>query len=165
MTMNLDTDTVRRLRDALLDRQGLARQDGEPSTGAARSASLARVAPFVETMYLVMMADGRAEAAERTAIAGAISILTRGVLDEDAVATLLRDCEARAAQEGVQPRLQALGARLSADRADAETAFSLAAAIALADQSVDQREHALIENLTEWFGLSPKRATALISSI
>ena len=162
--MNLDTETVRRLRDALLDRQ-IAEPGGASPPHAARQATVDRVAPFLETLYLVMMADGVAEPAERAAINGAIAILTQGVLDEATVVGLLEHCENRAAAEGVERRLQGIGARLSADRADAETAFSLAAAVALADHTVDQHEHALIEKLAEWFGLSEKRAMALISDL
>jgi tellurite resistance protein len=162
--MNFDTATVRRLRDALLDRQ-IAEPGSAKTHAAAREATVGRVAPFLETMYLVMMADGVAEPAERAAINGAIAILTQGVLDEASVVGLLEQCEKRAAIQGVEPMLQAIGARLSADRADAETAFSLSAAVALADQTVDQHEHALIEKLVEWFGLSEKRAMALISDL
>jgi tellurite resistance protein len=163
--MELDTETVRRLRDALLDR-GAGDKAAEPrATEAVRQASSRRVAPLVETMYLVMMADGAEHARERSAIAGAIRLLTRGILSDAEVQSLLEDCESNLSRHGVEARLQLLGARISANRQDAETAFTLAAAIALADDAVDASEHDLVGRIAEWYGLSARRAGQLIEAL
>ena len=48
---------------------------------------------------------------------------------------------------------------------EAEAAFSLAAAIALADDSVHESENEFINQLAEWFGISAKRADEILDAL
>ncbi len=163
--MNIDTRTIRRVRDALVE-AGRLDEVGEPGIGApgdrGRDASLERVAPFVETMYLVMMADGRDHEHEIAAVRGATRALTHGLLDDTALEALLRRCGLLLREQGAQSRLQAIGSRICADRLDRETAFTLAAAVALADEDVAAEESTLLSSVAEWFGLSSRRSKAIL---
>jgi len=165
--LNIDTDTVRRLRDALIARGET--DPGPDGTGQEQPrevrASLLRVAPFVETMYLMMMADGRAGEAEQTAISGAIRLLTQGLVAEEELAELLRRCEERARAEGAEARLRAIGSHICADRMDREMAFTLAAVVALADNRVRSEESLLMSSVAEWYGISSKRGDELLHQI
>lgn len=164
-TVNIDTAAIRRLRDALLES---GRLDPAPESAGAgelearRELAAKRVAPFVETMYLAMMADGAATAEEMVAVTSAARILTDGLLQEAQLEQLLAHCAAVASEHGVSSRLQMLGARLCADRMDRETAFSLAAAVAMADKQLDPRESELISDVAEWYGISSRRLGELL---
>ncbi len=165
--MEIDTATVRRLRDALVAGGVIEQGDagGEGGTSDSRvTASKQRVAPFIETMYLVMLADGRADASERTAIASAARLLTGNLLSGADIDELLDRCEASIREQGAALRLQAIGSRLSADRLDRETAFTLAAAVALADDDVDATEIDLVGSVAEWYGVSSRRARELLGT-
>jgi len=164
MSLHIDTDTIRRLRDALLAESGLE-PVREGAVGAHREAAMARVAPFAETMYLVMAADGHTAEAEVASVRGAIRMLTRGLLDEEDLDELLQNCDRAARERGPGVMLQVLGSRLCANRSDRETAFTLAAAIALADDSVAEAEQALLADVAEWFGVSTRRAGELLGQI
>lgn len=166
MSINLDTQTIRRLRDALVENGRIDDNDHSGGDIAARSqASLARVAPFVETMYLMMMVDGEAADAERDALRGAVNMLTHGLLQAGDLDDVLQRCEEEARKQGVEHRLQTIGARLCADRLDRETAFSLAAAVALADNQVVEAESLLVESIAEWYGVSSKRCAAILDEV
>jgi uncharacterized tellurite resistance protein B-like protein len=165
--MNIDTDTVRRLRDALIERGGATADATASGSSQPREiqASLQRVAPFVETMYLMMMADGRAGGSERTAITGAIRLLTRDLVTDDELDGLLRRCEELALAEGAAARLQSIGSRICADRMDREMAFTLAAVVALADNRVRSAESSLLREVAEWYGISARRSEELLQQI
>ncbi|MEH6516050.1 MAG: TerB family tellurite resistance protein [Halioglobus sp.] len=162
--MNIDTQTIRRLKDALVASGGSgalpdsARSAQETGTRAA----LERVTPFIETMYLVMMADGEATDTELDALRGALKILTQDLLDASTLVQVLLDCEQRMTSQGVEARLQAIGGKICADRSDRETALSLAAAVALADDSVAAEENELLHSIAEWFGVSDKRCRDIL---
>ena len=88
--MDIDTQTIRRLRDALIDSGRLA----APGAGAGASdASINRVAPFVETMYLVMVADGHHDEDEVSVIRGAMRTLAGDSLADADFDALVRDSQ------------------------------------------------------------------------
>lgn len=164
--MNIDTATVRRLRDALLA-WGAAAGDpsgrvGDRPAGRGQQASFERVAPFVETMYLVMMVDGRAEVREELALRGALLTLTDGLLESALLDELLLHCRQLAADFGAETRLQSIGGRICANRMDRELAFTLAAAVALADDTVATEETLILNSIAEWFGVSDRRRRELL---
>ncbi len=165
MSLDIDTDTIRRLRDALLAEADLQSAPGESHIDSRRQAALARVAPFAETMYLVMIADGHHAPEEIASLRGAIRILAGDLITAEDLDGLLASCEAAARERGPATLLQVLGSRLCADRSDRETAFTLAAAVALADDEVAEAEMALLDDVAEWFGVSSKRATQLLGEI
>jgi len=164
--MNIDTVTVRRLRDALLaggrvsDDVSAERADRPRDRG--RQAAMERVAPFVETMYLVMMVDGHADLQEELALRGALLTLTDGLLESALLDELLLHCRQLAADFGAEARLQSIGSRICANRMDRELAFSLAAAVALADDAVAVEESLILESISEWFGVSGSRRRELL---
>ena len=163
--MNIDTAKIRRLRDALVEGgrlQAAEVQRGDRPTSVGRLAALDRVAPFVETMYLMMMADGQGGKQEQEAIRGAMRVLTQGLLDDEGLAELVGHIEQQVLDQGVEARLQAIGSRICADRLDRETAFSLAAATALADDKVVTEESLLVSSIAEWFGVSGKRCREIL---
>lgn len=164
--MNLNTSLVQRLRVALVESGRLV---PDPATSAVQpvgpdvqDAALERIYPFAETLYLVMMIDGEANDAELDAIQGAIRILSNGQLADSALDAIFEHCRERAAQRGAGACLQEIGTRLSSDRLDRETAFTLAAAVAMADDELRSAESALIGDICEWFGISSKRARVLL---
>lgn len=164
--MNIDTRTVRRLRDALIENGRLAggqqaAVDGRAG-GPGKEASIKRVTPFVETMYLMMTADGLHDDDENAAIRGAMRTLTHGLLDEADLEQLLQACAELVSTQGIEARLQAIGNRICADRADRETGFTLAAAVALADENVAAEESTLLASIAEWFGLSSRRSQEIL---
>ena len=160
--MEIDTQTIRRLRDALIE-GGLQPAAGNPAASTpGRRGSLKRVAPFVETMFLMMEADGHHDANEEAAIQGAMRTLTHGLLDDAELDSLLEACAGRLAEQGVQARLQAVGNRICADRVDREIGFTLAAAIALADSEVAIEESALLVSIAEWYGISTRRRREIL---
>ncbi|MCB1672152.1 MAG: TerB family tellurite resistance protein [Gammaproteobacteria bacterium] len=165
MPLKIDTETIRRLRDALIAKGQLeADQDGDSNVNVANQveASMKRVSPFVETLYLVMIADGLIENSEKEAIRGAISLLTHGFLNQQALDTIMESCESEVSQHGVEARLQKIGTIVSADRQDREIAFTLAAAVALADHDLASQEGSLLESIAEWYGVSERRREEIL---
>ena len=163
--IDIDTAAIRRMRDYFLNAEIT---DGEQQVHLSEnelSAVMRRAEPFAETMYLVMMADGDAGDDERRALTGAFHVLTQGAANEEIVAGLLSEFEQRERQQGVQGRLQQLGAHLSANAEDRETAFALGAVVALADHTVDVRESAVIQSLAEFYGVSSRRVGALLNDL
>jgi tellurite resistance protein len=172
--MRIETATIVRLRDALLQSgrrpslivspayETLAKQGllSPEETGA-----LERVDAVAETMYLMMAADGQLDASERDAIRGAIRGLTGNLLRTGTIDAMLAAYATRLKQDGRDARLQEIAERLSEVPVEAESAFSLAAAVALADDQVAEEENALINQLAEWFGLTRERADAILDEL
>ena len=64
------------------------------------------------------------------------------------------------------PRLTGRSAdQIAEDPNEAEGAFALAAAIALADDDVSDEENAFINQLAEWFGISGERAAEILDQL
>lgn len=167
--MKIDTHAIRRLRDYLLahpepadPEAGYLPDGANPWTG---SAIARRVEPFAETMFLVMMADGEPDAAERRALLGALNVLTEGQVSPALLEAMLDRFAADAEREGVEGRIARLGARLGADQDERETAFTLAAAIALADDRVHAHENHTLMLIREYYGVSERRMAALLDTI
>ena len=172
--MKIETNTIARLRDALLQSgrrpsmvvspayETLARQG---LLSPEESAALERVEPIGETMYLMMAADGIVKAAEKDAIRGAIRGLTGNLLRSGTIEAMLTNYATRLVQQGRDARLQEIAEYMSEIPVEAESAFSLAAAIALADDHVADEENQFINQLAEWFGLTPARAESLLDEL
>jgi tellurite resistance protein len=172
--MNIDTATIRNLAQALL-------QSGRRSTSVVSSAyqtltrqgllsnaelqALSRVDAVAETMFLMMAADGRLDPEERLAVRGAIRGLTGDVLQDGTIDVMLENYQAQLVREGRPSRLHHVASSLAPNAEDAEGAFALAAAVALADDQVATAELELIDQLAEWFGISPARAASLLDQL
>lgn len=172
--MKIDTATIARLRDALI-------QSGRRQAAVVSSAyetltredllseeekdALSRIEPMVETMFLVMSADGRISAGEMDAIRGAVRGLTEGLLQEGTIKVMLEACQQRLEREGRDTRLDSVTSQLKQDREDAEGAFALAAAIAMADHEVATEENELILDLGSRLGIGAGRAHAILDQL
>ena len=125
-------------------------------------AILDRTLPILEIMYLMMVADRDANPLEHDTLRGAMKTLVGDHLADAAIDWVMGEFEASLAREGAASRLQRIGVRLSADREDAESAFALAAAVAVADERVDAKEDQLLAEIAEWLGITAARATSIL---
>jgi tellurite resistance protein len=116
-------------------------------------------------MYLMMVADRDANPLERDTLRGAMKTLVGDHLADAAIDWVMGEFEASLAREGAASRLQRIGVRLSADREDAESAFALAAAVAVADERVDAKEDQLLAEIAEWLGITAVRATSILEEV
>lgn len=172
--MKLKTKTILRLRDALL-------QSGRRPSFVASSAyetltregllspeevgALTRVDPVAETMFLMMAADNKVTDTEREAVRGAIRGLTNSGLRTGTINVMLENYERRLATDGRETRLREIAETIAEEPTEAESAFALAAAVALADDEVADEENAFINQLAEWFGLSPERSAEILDQL
>jgi tellurite resistance protein len=129
------------------------------------SAALTRVDPMAETMFLMMAADGKVADAERDAVRGAIRGLTDNLLRSGTIKVMLEVYEQRLKEQGRESRLQEIAETLAEDQHEAEGSFSLAAAVALADDEIHDEENSLINQLAHWFGISKERADGILDQL
>lgn len=162
-TMEIDTGAIRRLRDGLLRSAASPEETGDGDGSQQAEATLARIEPFAETMYLVMMADGKSDPGERRAVKGALELLTDGHLPLPELEALLDRFARDASEQGAEARLMQIGAILGGDREGRETAFALAAAVALADSRVQIDENRVMAWVQEYFGISSKRSAEILA--
>lgn len=172
--MKIETTTIRRLRDALLSsgrrpsmvlspayelltREGLLSQE--------ETIALTRVDPLAETMFLMMAADGKIEDAERDVVRGAIRGLSDNVIHSGTIKVMLENYQKRLDEDGRDERLRQIADEIADEPSEAEGAFSLAAAVALADDEIADEENAFINQLAEWFGISAERASAILDQL
>src|SRR5882724_9571353 len=120
--MKIETATIRRLRDALLESGRRASSVMSPAYETLARAgllsddertALARVDSVAETLFLMMAADGKVTTTERDAWRGAIRGLAGDVLHEGTIQVMLEQYERSLAAEGREARLRALGSSLS----------------------------------------------------
>ncbi len=172
--MRIRSATIVRLRDALLEsgrRPSLVVSSAyETLTRAGllstdEVATLSRVEPLAELMYLMMSADGVVSEVERDAMRGALRGLSNNVLRTGTINVMLETFAERAKEQGRDERLRELAEELCEHESDAEAAFALAAAIALADDDVADAEDAFINQLATWLGISPPRAEELLDQL
>ena len=163
--MNIDTDAIRRLRDHLLAHDYPEGIGADYVAVSQVEALIRRVDPFAETMYLVMIADGRPAERERRALVAAIDILTNGTLGSSDIASMIDRFEKALGGSGAEARFAQIGARICVDRDDRETAFSLGAVIALADEEVDVSENLALKWIRQYYGISERTAAEILGSI
>ena len=172
--MKLKTKTVLRLRDALLQsgrRPSFVASSAyetltrEGLLSAEEVAALNRVDPLAETMFLMMAADNKVTDTEREAVRGAIRGLTNSGLRTGTINVMLENYQRRLETDGREERLREIAETIAEEPAEAEGAFALAAAVALADDEVADEENAFINQLAEWFGLSPKKTSEILDQL
>jgi tellurite resistance protein len=162
----LSTSTVVRLRDQL-------RAAGSASLGAARGTSnpqdeaiiWAEYGPLCEAMYLMISADGDIARQELEVLGGAMRNLSGGVLDGDMIERLVERAKANADEHGRDSRLRQVIADLASDKARAEVAFVLAAAIAFADDTIADEENETLDTIAEGLGIDETRADELLDAV
>jgi len=172
--MKIDTATIARLRDELLERgrrQTLVLSPAyehltrEGLLTAEETEALSRVDPVAEAMFLMMAADGSLAEEELDVIRGAIRELTSSALRSGTIKVMLESYTDKLAQEGWEARLKDVADNLSSDASRAETAYGLVAAVALADEEVTLEENELIDRLGELLGLTDQRCCELLDII
>jgi tellurite resistance protein len=172
--VKLKTRTIERLRDALL-------QSGRRPSLVASSAyevltregllspeeitALNRVDPLAETMFLMMAADGKLTKDEQDAVRGGIRGLTDDALHSGTISVMLENYQRRLDEEGRDERLRQIADSIADQPSEAESAFALAAAVALADDDVAEEENAFINQLAGWFGIDPERSSAILDQL
>jgi tellurite resistance protein len=172
--MKIETATIRRLRDSLLQSgrrpsavltpayETLTRQS---LLSPEEMGALTRVDPLAETMFLMMAADERVTDIERDAVRGAIRGLTDDMLRSGTINVMLEGYEQRLQAQGRDARLREIADEIAEEPSEAEGAFSLAAAVALADDEVTDGENEFINQLAEWFGITEQRAGEILDQL
>jgi len=112
-----------------------------------------------------MSADGTLAEVERDTVRGAIRGLTDDMLRSGTISVMLEGYEKRLAESGRDARLHEIAEELAEDPKEAEAAFSLAAAVALADDHVSDEENVFINQLAEWFGITAERAAEILDQL
>lgn len=172
--MKLQTKTIERLRDALLQsgrRPSLVASSAyetltrEGLLSPEEVAALNRVEPLAETMFLMMAADGKLSEHEYDAVRGGIRGLTDNVLRTGTINVMIENYQRRLEQEGRDERLHQIAEAIHEEAAEAEGAFALAAAVALADDDIADEENSFINQLAEWFHIAPERASAILDQL
>lgn len=158
---------INRLRDHLME---LSTHSIPPQHGALRAESaspeeralMRRFRPFAELFYMVAAADGQVDEDEQSLILGAFRALTGGAVRRERLEELCRDLEEMRASQGWEDRLEAVCSELAQDHQDAELAFTLASAVALADDRVTENEEELLMTLGDWLNIRNSRSKILI---
>ncbi len=172
--MKLETATIRRLSEALLQsgrRPSVVMSSAyetltrEGLLSPEEMTALSRVDPLAETMFLMMAADGKVAEAEKDAVRGAIRGLTDNLIRSGTINVMLENYQQKLETEGREARLQEIAEAIADEPSDAEGAFALAAAVALADDEVAEEENELINQLADWFGISEERAAELLDQL
>jgi tellurite resistance protein len=164
----LSTSTVVRLRDQLraAGQKGMVAVVGTANPSADDVATVeAEYGPLCEAMYLMMSADGEIAQQELEVLGGALRNLSGNVLDGDMIERLLDRAKASAQAHGRDSRLRQVIADLSSDKARAEVAFVLAAAIAFADDTIADEENDTLDTIAEGLGIDETRADELLDAV
>ena len=125
----------------------------------------AEYGPLCEAMYLMMSADGDISREELEVLGGALRNLSGGVLDGDMIERLVERSKVNADKQGRDSRLSQVIADLSSDKARAEVAFVLAAAIAFADDTIADEENETLDAIAEGLGIDEARADELLDAV
>ena len=172
--MKIETATIRRLSEALLQsgrRPSMVMSPAyetltrEGLLSPEEMAAFTRVDPLAETMFLMMSADGKIEETERDAVRGAIRGLSDNLLRSGTINVMMETYQKRLDEQGRDERLREIADEIAEEKSEAEGAFALAAAVALADDEVAEEENELINQLAEWFGISEQRANEILDQL
>ena len=125
----------------------------------------AEYGPLCEAMYLMMTADGAISSDEREVLKGALRNLSGDGIRSAQIEALLETASKSVAEEGREARLQAVMEALHEDKARAEVAFVLAAAIAFADNAIADEENETLNSFAEGLGIDEGRANALLDDV
>jgi len=120
--------------------------------------------PFCDAMYLMMAADQQLTAAERDVIRGALRELDDRIRSRHVEAMIAASAEALS-RDGWEKRLAALAESIGDDRARADAAILLAAAVAYADGEIASAENDVMAMLMEALGVDEDHMHMLIGSL
>ncbi len=115
----------------------------------------------VEAGYLVAIADGTFDQAERATLVKAVEALSVDAVLEWETESLLDESAARVDKEGAEGRAQAVGRALK-DLGAAEAGLLLASAVARATKKVDKKEAAVLAAVGAAAGLGEAEIKAIV---
>lgn len=118
-----------------------------------------------ETMFLMLSADGDVSGRERVTMRGAVRELTAGALPSTEIDRLSDMAKQRLEVEGRGARLDAVTAALKRNKSAAEAAFVLAAAMAFADDKIEDEENELLNELADRLDIDEARANELLDQL
>jgi tellurite resistance protein len=169
MMIWLSSSTIARLRDRLQQRgqrASIAAPEPNMSADAVELMTiLAEYGPLCEAMYLMMSADGRIGNDEREVLKGALRNLSGDTIRTAHMDAMLDSAGKNVADHGRTARMQAVVTQLHDDRARAEVAFVLAAAIAFADNAIADEENETLNDFAEGLGIEEARANQLLDEV
>jgi tellurite resistance protein len=165
----LSSSTLVRLRDQLQQR------GARPSIVAADPSMspenielqniLSEYGPLCEAMYLMMSADGEVGGDEKEVLKGALRNLSGDGIRTAHMEAMLEQAEKQVAGEGREARMAQVVRDLQEDKARAEVAFVLAAAIAFADNAIADEENETLNTFAEGLGIDEGRANQLLDEV
>src|SRR5512142_1527278 len=129
----LSNSTLARLRAQLQargQRPSIVSDPSMPPESVELLTLLAEYGPLCEAMYLMMSADGKIGNDEREVLKGALRNLSGDGIRSAHIESMLDSAGKRVVDEGREKRMKEVVASLHEDKARAEVAFVLAAAIA-----------------------------------
>ena len=126
---------------------------------------VAEYGPLCEAMYLMMSADGSVGDEEREVLKGALRNLAGDAIRSTHIENMVAEATKRADAQGREARLKEVVALLHEDKARAEVAFVLAAAIAFADNAIADEENETLNELAEGLGIDEARANELLDDV
>ena len=166
--------TITRLRDRLKEtgsRPSLVMASGDGILAKAgilppeEQAAVQSVQPVLEMMFLMMAADGALSDEERVVIRGAVRELSEGFVRTATLNALIQGLEEALHKEGQEARLNAVVDLLHEDKPGAESAFVLAAAVAYADEKIEDSENELLNAFADKVMISAERAETLLDEL
>lgn len=165
----LSSSTLVRLRDQLQQRgqkPSIVAPDPSMSPENVELMNiLAEYGPLCEAMYLMMSADGEVGQEEREVLKGALRNLSGDGIRTAHMDAMLETAAKNVADQGREARMKELVVQLREDRARAEVAFVLAAAIAFADNAIADEENETLNDFAEGLGIDEGRANQLLDEV
>lgn len=165
----LSNSTVARLRDQLQargQRPSIVAPQANMNPEMLETLNIvAEYGPLCEAMYLMMSADGKIGNDEREVLKGALRNLSGDTIRSTQIESMLDDAGKRVVDQGREARMREVVSALHEDRARAEVAFVLAAAIAFADNAIADEENETLNDLAEGLGIDEHRANELLDDV
>ena len=128
-------------------------------------AIMAEYGPLCDAMYLMMSADGAVGDEEREVLKGALRNLSGDAIRTAHMDAMLEAAGKRVADEGREAVMSDVVGQLHEDKARAEVAFVLSAAIAFADNAIADEENETLNAFAEGLGIDEARANQLLDEV
>lgn len=165
----LSSSTLVRLRDQLQQRgqrPSIVAPDPSLSPENVELMNImAEYGPLCEAMYLMMSADGDIGTDEREVLKGALRNLSGDTIRTAHMDAMLETAAKAVGEQGRDGRMKEVVAQLHEDKARAEVAFVLAAAIAFADNAIADEENETLNTFAEGLGIDEGRANQLLDEV
>lgn len=121
---------------------------------------LMRVSPLLELLYLMHATVGVVGQGEEAVLRGVARTLNSDLEDHQLTSLFERYAE-RLRRAGLDERIYSVTEALSLDKVTAESAYTLAATLAWANDDVSSEEEELLGDIAEKLGISGRRASEL----